>query len=152
MQNQIHVLAKTLPPPRKQNTACDACRSARFLSICFDLVVQLLCRSRKVKCHRLPGHDKVRFTSCFTSHSLTTFLVIVSGTFLFRYRYLCLPFLIITTALFIKKLSLHVRLRRASCCCNPLTHLPGILFSKLQAKRSAALMLIGALEILVLGV
>ncbi|THH27039.1 hypothetical protein EUX98_g7153 [Antrodiella citrinella] len=26
IQNQIHELAKTLPPPRKQNTACDACR------------------------------------------------------------------------------------------------------------------------------
>ncbi|KAF9468560.1 hypothetical protein BDZ94DRAFT_1245690 [Collybia nuda] len=41
MQNQIHELAKTLPPPRKQNTACDACRS------------------RKVKCNRLPGQEKV---------------------------------------------------------------------------------------------
>ncbi|TFK52292.1 hypothetical protein OE88DRAFT_1807225 [Heliocybe sulcata] len=40
MQNQIHELAKTLPPPRKQNTACDACRA------------------RKVKCNRLPGQDK----------------------------------------------------------------------------------------------
>ncbi|KAF9220971.1 hypothetical protein BS17DRAFT_293506 [Gyrodon lividus] len=40
IQNQIHELAKTLPPPRKQNTACDACRS------------------RKVKCHRLPDQDK----------------------------------------------------------------------------------------------
>jgi hypothetical protein len=150
MQNQIHELAKTLPPPRKQNTACDACRSARFLSFWFELVVQLFCRSRKVKCHRLPGHDKVSFTSCLTSHLLTAFLATVSGTFLFRY--LCLPFLTITTALFIKKLPLHVRLCRASCCCNPLTHLPGILFSKLQAKRSAALMLIGDLEILVLGV
>ncbi|TFK73576.1 hypothetical protein BDN72DRAFT_814134 [Pluteus cervinus] len=40
MQNHIHELAKTLPPPRKQNTACDACRS------------------RKVKCNRLPGQDK----------------------------------------------------------------------------------------------
>ncbi|CAA7261362.1 unnamed protein product [Cyclocybe aegerita] len=40
MQNQIHELAKTLPPPRKQNTACDACRS------------------RKVKCNRLPGQEK----------------------------------------------------------------------------------------------
>ncbi|KAK0244380.1 hypothetical protein EDD85DRAFT_807791 [Armillaria nabsnona] len=40
MQNQIHELAKTLPPPRKQNTACDACRA------------------RKVKCHRLPGQEK----------------------------------------------------------------------------------------------
>ncbi|KAH9936645.1 uncharacterized protein B0H18DRAFT_974835 [Fomitopsis serialis] len=40
MQNQIHELAKTLPPPRKQNTACDACRA------------------RKVKCNQLPGLDK----------------------------------------------------------------------------------------------
>ncbi|KAF9242578.1 hypothetical protein BU15DRAFT_72694 [Melanogaster broomeanus] len=40
VQNQIHELVKTLPPPRKQNTACDACRS------------------RKVKCNRLPGQDK----------------------------------------------------------------------------------------------
>ncbi|KAF5369556.1 hypothetical protein D9758_002551 [Tetrapyrgos nigripes] len=39
-QNQIYELAKTLPPPRKQNTACDACRS------------------RKVKCHRLPDQEK----------------------------------------------------------------------------------------------
>ena len=29
-QDQIHELAKTLPPPRKQNTACDACRSVAF--------------------------------------------------------------------------------------------------------------------------
>jgi len=40
MQNQIHELAKTLPPPRKQNTACDACRT------------------RKVKCNKLPGQEK----------------------------------------------------------------------------------------------
>ncbi|KAF5389321.1 hypothetical protein D9757_003453 [Collybiopsis confluens] len=40
MQSQIHELAKTLPPPRKQNTACDACRT------------------RKVKCHRIPGQEK----------------------------------------------------------------------------------------------
>ena len=31
VQNQIHELAKTLPPPRKQNIACDACRYAHFL-------------------------------------------------------------------------------------------------------------------------
>ncbi|KAL0960646.1 hypothetical protein HGRIS_005674 [Hohenbuehelia grisea] len=29
-QNQIHELAKTLPPPRKQNTACDACSDSAF--------------------------------------------------------------------------------------------------------------------------
>ena len=45
MQNQMHELAKTLPPPRKQNTACDACRSANQLvslrhahiTLCIDL-------------------------------------------------------------------------------------------------------------------
>lgn len=40
LQNQIHELAKSLPPPRKQNIACDACRA------------------RKVKCCKLPGQDK----------------------------------------------------------------------------------------------
>ncbi|KZT09351.1 uncharacterized protein LAESUDRAFT_756976 [Laetiporus sulphureus 93-53] len=40
MQNQIHELAKTLPPPRKQNTACDACRA------------------RKVKCQPVLGQEK----------------------------------------------------------------------------------------------
>ncbi|KAI0042472.1 hypothetical protein FA95DRAFT_1590767 [Auriscalpium vulgare] len=40
LQNQIHELAKSLPPPRKQNIACDACRQ------------------RKVKCHQIPGQVK----------------------------------------------------------------------------------------------
>ncbi|KAL5482795.1 hypothetical protein ACEPAI_9390 [Sanghuangporus weigelae] len=40
-QNHIHELAKTLPPPRRQNVACDACRT------------------RKVRCTQLPGQDKV---------------------------------------------------------------------------------------------
>ncbi|EIN12374.1 hypothetical protein PUNSTDRAFT_49613 [Punctularia strigosozonata HHB-11173 SS5] len=41
VQNHIHELAiKSMTPPRKQNTACDACRS------------------RKVKCNRIPGQDK----------------------------------------------------------------------------------------------
>ncbi|KAF8635875.1 hypothetical protein AX15_000062 [Amanita polypyramis BW_CC] len=48
IQNQIHELAKTLPPPRKQNTACDACRT------------------RKVKCNRLPGQDKCQH--CLTKN------------------------------------------------------------------------------------
>ena len=38
VQNQIHELAKTLPPPRKQNIACDACRCA--------LIHSLITRSR----------------------------------------------------------------------------------------------------------
>ncbi|RDB18033.1 hypothetical protein Hypma_000879 [Hypsizygus marmoreus] len=39
-QDQNLDFTKNLPPPRKQNTACDACRA------------------RKVKCNRLPGQDK----------------------------------------------------------------------------------------------
>ena len=46
------------------------------------------------------------------------------------------------TALFVQKLSLHVRLHRASCHCNSLTHISDILFSKLRVKRSVALLLI----------
>ncbi|KAH9161152.1 hypothetical protein EDB89DRAFT_2032283 [Lactarius sanguifluus] len=49
VQNQIHELAKTLPPPRKQNIACDACRQ------------------RKVKCHQLPGQPKCQ-VCCYSSH------------------------------------------------------------------------------------
>ncbi|KNZ80955.1 hypothetical protein J132_03655 [Termitomyces sp. J132] len=40
LQTQIAEYNKSQPPPRKQNTACDACRS------------------RKVKCNRLPGQEK----------------------------------------------------------------------------------------------
>ncbi|KAI5120761.1 hypothetical protein M0805_004725 [Coniferiporia weirii] len=39
-QNHMHELAKSLPPPRRQNVACDACRA------------------RKVRCTQLPGQDK----------------------------------------------------------------------------------------------
>ncbi|KAG8961186.1 hypothetical protein FRC03_005692 [Tulasnella sp. 419] len=40
LQAQMYDVASNFPPPRKQNIACDACRS------------------RKVKCHQLPGSDK----------------------------------------------------------------------------------------------
>ncbi|CAL1712740.1 unnamed protein product [Somion occarium] len=40
VQNHIYELARTLPPPRKQNTACDACRT------------------RKVKCNQIAGSEK----------------------------------------------------------------------------------------------
>ncbi|KAG6830691.1 hypothetical protein H0H92_015167 [Tricholoma furcatifolium] len=40
LQNQIDAYNRSQPPPRKQNTACDACRA------------------RKVKCNRLPGQEK----------------------------------------------------------------------------------------------
>ena len=62
MQSQIHELAKTLPPPRKQNTACDACRLAirdRPYIYKKNLILCLLVRARKVKCNRLPGQEKV---------------------------------------------------------------------------------------------
>ncbi|KAI0036427.1 hypothetical protein K488DRAFT_24690, partial [Vararia minispora EC-137] len=40
MQDHLHDPAKGLPPPRKQNIACDPCRQ------------------RKVKCHQIPGQPK----------------------------------------------------------------------------------------------
>ncbi|KAL1950745.1 hypothetical protein VTO73DRAFT_5869 [Trametes versicolor] len=55
MQNQIHELAKTLPPPRKQNTACDACRA------------------RKVKCNQVPGQDKCQH--CLSKNYPCTHLI-----------------------------------------------------------------------------
>ncbi|CCM05930.1 uncharacterized protein FIBRA_08169 [Fibroporia radiculosa] len=60
MQNQIHELAKTLPPPRKQNTACDACRSVPLPPAPTQR------RSRKVKCNQLPGQDKCQH--CLTKN------------------------------------------------------------------------------------
>lgn len=67
VQNQIHELAKTLPPPRKQNIACDACRYARIYPpvllhtlIPRHLLSRALNRQRKVKCHQLPGQPKAR--------------------------------------------------------------------------------------------
>ncbi|KAE9403961.1 hypothetical protein BT96DRAFT_973381 [Gymnopus androsaceus JB14] len=56
MQNQIHELAKTLPAPsRKQNSACDNCRT------------------RKVKCHRVPGQEK--FQHCQSKNFACTHYV-----------------------------------------------------------------------------
>ena len=70
LQNQIHELAKTLPPPRKQNIACDACRYAHPSSlhpILLFIAHHRLAiytrtapdRQRKVKCHQVPGQLKV---------------------------------------------------------------------------------------------
>jgi hypothetical protein len=62
VQSYIHELAKTLPGPRKQNSACDACRSV----LPTDLIAPAHSRhaprrrSRKVKCNRVDGEDKVR--------------------------------------------------------------------------------------------
>ncbi|KZT64930.1 hypothetical protein DAEQUDRAFT_569812 [Daedalea quercina L-15889] len=60
MQNQIHELAKTLPPPRKQNTACDACRA------------------RKVKCNQMPGQDKCQH--CLSKNNPCTHFVQAATT------------------------------------------------------------------------
>ena len=77
MQDQIHELAKTLPPPRKQNTACDACRSFPFFH--FRARSDLF-RTRKVKCNRVPGQDKVRPLPFFSFAFLLT-QTPVPGTF-----------------------------------------------------------------------
>ena len=48
VQNQIHELAKTLPPPRKQNIACDACR--------YDYISLILALHRSTP-HRTYAHS-----------------------------------------------------------------------------------------------
>jgi len=83
VQNQIHELAKTLPPPRKQNIACDACRYARIYPLVLlprHLLSRALNRQRKVKCHQLPGQPKARPLSLDPSFDLDT--LIVPGAFL----------------------------------------------------------------------
>ena len=47
-QSHMHELAKTLPPPRKQNTACDACRFAALPSFFTPLTASL----------QLPEHER----------------------------------------------------------------------------------------------
>jgi hypothetical protein len=59
MQNQMHELAKTLPPPRKQNTACDACRYVQSSLDHTDVSTLFTSRTRKVKCQRIPSQEKV---------------------------------------------------------------------------------------------
>lgn len=80
VQNQIHELAKTLPPPRKQNIACDACRYAHLLCpiplfTAHHLVAYARTafdRQRKVKCHQLPGQPKVQtYRHVPLSHSIS---------------------------------------------------------------------------------
>lgn len=67
MQNHIHELAKSLPvpppAPRKQNTACDACRSVDRLMFRPFFFLMHVVRSRKVRCNRIPGQDKVLHTT-----------------------------------------------------------------------------------------
>lgn len=57
MQNQLHdiALAFPVPQPRKQNTACDACRT------------------RKVKCNQTPGQDKCQH--CILKNYPCTYVV-----------------------------------------------------------------------------
>jgi hypothetical protein len=57
-QSYIHELAKGLPAPRKQNSACDACRYvARSIHTIAGRLTHR--RSRKVKCNREDGAEKV---------------------------------------------------------------------------------------------
>lgn len=67
-QNYMHELAKTLPPPRRQNVACDACRSVHpsLHSSVYRAQSMPLTRSRKVRCTQLQGSDKV----CRPQHRL----------------------------------------------------------------------------------
>jgi hypothetical protein len=123
VQNQIHELAKTLPLPRKQNIACDACRcAANSYYPLITLIPHYLPslsrapnRQRKVKCHQLPGQPKVRLPHLNSSSPLRSF---VPGAF-FQCQ-VCLSFspfshhapLTYTCprpALYGEKLSLHVR-------------------------------------------
>jgi hypothetical protein len=77
VQNQIHELAKTLPPPRKQNIACDACRYAHLLcTISLFTAHHLVAHAHTV----LTGREKSNVTSSLDSK---------------RYRPLVTPLLLI---------------------------------------------------------
>jgi hypothetical protein len=79
MQNQIHELAKTLPPPRKQNTACDACRFVRTFKVVNTCIIHNFIRSRKVKCNRFPGQEKVFILNVLSVYLHTHFLSLLSS-------------------------------------------------------------------------
>lgn len=57
MQNQIHELAKTLPPPRKQNTACDACRSPTHYLTLREPLTKLQIAQSEVSALTRPGES-----------------------------------------------------------------------------------------------
>jgi hypothetical protein len=115
VQNQIHELAKTLPPPRKQNIACDACRYAIiiylplpcFITSCFR---RPLDRQRKVKCHQLSGQPKVRLRLLFHSICSTNyFRPIPSAKYSTPLPCLTNSLTLSYPALYGQKLSMHVR-------------------------------------------
>jgi len=110
MQNHIHELAKSLPvpqpAPRKQNTACDACRLADQCILCPAFLIHVV-RSRKVKCNRIPGQDKVLHISYVSQPSTYHFWASYSA------KSVLTPamFTILTcaAALHVQELSMHVR-------------------------------------------
>lgn len=114
MQNHIHELAKSLPvpqpAPRKQNTACDACRLADQCILCLVFLIHV--RSRKVKCNRIPGQDKVPHISYVSQPSTYHSWVSYSA----RSALTTIVFNILTcaAALHIQELSMHVRATRTT--------------------------------------
>jgi len=142
MQNHIHELAKSLPvpqpAPRKQNTACDACRLADQCIVCLAFLIHIV-RSRKVKCNRIPGQDKVphiSYISYVSQPSTYHFWASYSA------RSVLTPamFNILTcaAALHVQELSMHVRATRATITYIILTShlLAGISCNKLLVRRS----------------
>jgi hypothetical protein len=84
VQNQIHELAKTLPPPRKQNIACDACRYARIYPLVLLPRHSPACtqQAEKSKMSSAPWPTKGTFSSLDPAFEFDFVTLIVPGAFL----------------------------------------------------------------------
>lgn len=115
MQNQIHELAKTLPPPRKQNTACDACRLSYPL---YSTTCSYTDTSQVKESKMQPTARAGKGTFCRiagTTFSLTFPTVSGSPTTPFKNVLL----LTARKALLVKELPLHVRSHSPYSFCKP---------------------------------
>ena len=114
-QNHIHELAKTLPPPRRQNVACDACRSVHpgFFtplrpSINLGSVSQGLARSGVLSCPGRTRYAPVQLapvsqcTDSFAHYSARSVRVVSHSIYSGNIQYYFM------TALYLKELSVHV--------------------------------------------